>query len=161
MRAPITSVKHYVQQGIDTQLAGGRSTDNIIRARAVQDIADAEDVVEGSVIKAVFCELWLLAGGQQPGSFTLTIEKLPAGATSSTFAEMAQLHTYANKKNILYTTQGLIGDANANPTPVIRSWIKIPRGKQRFGLDDKLLISVSANIEDMDRCGFYTYKAYT
>ena len=127
---------------------------------AVDAPTTSVQVEQGSIVKAVFVELWILAGSQQPGSFTFTIEKLSGGQPQMTFLQGAQLYDYPNKKNILYTTQGVVGDANTNPTPIFRDWIKIPKGKQRFGLGDKLSWNLQANVEDMTHCGLAIYKEY-
>jgi len=89
------------------------------------------------------------------------VERLPGGATNITDAEFAALHTYANKKNILYMTQGITGDSNTNPTPWIRQWILIPKGKQRFGLNDRLQLNIRAISEDFEWCGINIYLAKT
>ncbi len=160
MKAPISSVKHYVQQGITQVTAGTMHTLVVVQARKLSDVTAANQVVEGSVVKAVFVELWSLSGSQQPGSVTMTVEKQQGNSDPMTFSESADLMSYRNKKNIFYTTQGLVGDANSNPTPFYRSWIKIPKGKQRFGLYDQLNINFSANLEDQTICGVNIYKSY-
>ncbi len=159
MLAPITSKKHFVQQGIDS-IMGGTIKNNSIVVGVQAPATASNQVFEGSVVKAVFVEYWLLAGGQQPGSITLTVMKRIGDSPHMTFAESAQLHTYTNKKNILYTTQGITPDANGNPIPFIRMWIKIPKGKQRFGLGDQLVVNISANVEDCTICGTAIYKEY-
>ncbi len=77
-----------------------------------------------------------------------------------TAAQSAALHAYDNKKNVLYHTQGLTNDADADAIPFIRQWFKIPKGKQRFGLDDTLLLAVHSQALDHVICGFMTYKEY-
>ncbi len=78
-----------------------------------------------------------------------------------TFTNSATLDSYTNKKNLLYITQGVSPDANGNPVPVLRQWFKIPKGKQRFGLADALILNLSANVEDMTHCGVFIYKEQT
>ena len=160
MRAPITSTKHYVQTGIDSVMAGTVKSENLVQGRRSVDVTSAFQVVEGSVVKAVYVEVWILAGSQQPGSFTFTIEKIPANQDPPTFLQMATFQDYPNKKNILYTTQGVSPDANGNPVPIYRGWVKIPRGKQRIGLFDRILWTLSANVEAHTFCGMATYKDY-
>jgi len=129
--------------------------------KAVQSTtADAVDEVsEGSVVKAVFVEMWLL-DSSNAGSFILTLIKDVSGVSAPTFAQQNSLGTFGNKKNILYTTQGLSpNDAVGNPVPIIRQWFKIPKGKQRFGLGDKLRLNITNNgLNDLEFCGFFTYK---
>ena len=161
MRAIITSNKHVNQLPINQVMGGTLTTVKVAHARQGADAAVASEFPVGGTIKAVFVEIWLLAGSQQPGSITFTIEKLVGGTASMTFIEAAQLYTYKNKKNVLYTTQGLTPDANGNPVPFFRQWIKIPKGKQRFGNEDKLHLNISANVEDCSFCGLVIYKVYS
>ncbi len=105
-------------------------------------------------------ELWVMAAGAQPGATTVIVEKLPGPATNISAGDMANLHDYNNKKNIFYTTQGLVGDSNTNPAPLIRQWIKIPKGKQRFGLNDRLNFTILGLVDDIEYCGLSIFKAY-
>ncbi len=160
MRAPIQSIKKYIQVSLATVVAGANL--NTVIAAAV-DIVTATNnhVITGSIIKAVYVEMWVRAGDTAPGSSLLTILKIPGNGSLPTFAEMVALNDYDNKKNILYHTQGLTNDQDADAIPFIRGWFKIPKSKQRFGLNDKLVLSVSAQAIDNIVCGFITYKSYT
>ncbi len=126
-------------------------------------IASAVDqVVEGANVKAVFVEMWLLDSGND-GSFIVSLEKRPAGLGLMNFAESNALGSYNNKKNLLYVTQGLSpNNGVGNPVPIIRQWFKIPKGKQRFGFQDKLVLNITNNgLNDLEFCGFFTYKELT
>ncbi len=162
MRAPVTSSKHYVQRSLLTITAGTNDVTVIVQAveRGNVSVGNAFEVADGSVIKAVFVEMWIRGQSTSPGSVLLSLIKTPQN-TSITFAEQVALHTYDNKKNVLYHTQGLTNDADADAIPFVRQWFKIPKGKQRFGLGDKLVLSVSAQALDSNICGFMTYKEYT
>ncbi len=163
MKAIITSRKHYVQF---TQFTVSTATVNdqvVCRGAEMSTVNAAAECVEGSSIKAVFCEIWLVSGNNTiPGaSFVMTIEKAPANIGGPTFSQMTTLDAYSNKKNILYSTQGLVGIANSNPTPLFRQWIKIPKGKQRMGLNDRIRVSIaSIGGQDLVGCGLYTFKSY-
>ena len=105
--------------------------------------------------------MWYLGSSAQPVFHVSTVEKLTSGASEMTSVQASLLNEYPNKKNIFQTSQGLIGDANTNPIPVFREWIKIPKGKQRMGLGDKLVLNIAARGEaanDIEVCGFYIYK---
>ncbi len=158
MRPIITSVKHYVQIPIAAVAMGAINNQKVITSVAQPTLA--VNVLQGSVVKAVYVEIWLLAGAMDEGSFTLAIEKKPSQAPDMTAAEGADLFNYTNKKNILYTTQGIIGDQNTNPVPVIRTWIKIPKGKQRFGFGDEFVVNILANLESLSFCGLVVFKEY-
>ncbi len=162
MRAPINSEKHIVQ----TTLSNTTAPAEIITVSVVNVVDDpvaasADQVSVGTEIRAVWIELWVLGTSQQPATTVLSVEKRVAGAAFMTYAQSVAVHSYPNKKNIFYTTMGLVGDANANPTPLIRQWIKIPKGKQRFGKGDALILNVSGITDEIQICGQHIFKAYT
>ncbi len=164
MRAPIHSVKHFVPTVITNVAAA--ATVNLVAVDAV--VASAvnlvTEVIEGAEVRAVWVEIWGTGIGATNTSqtFILSVEKLVAGATPMTHAQSLNMHVYPNKKNILYTTQGVSNariDGNQS-LPVIRQWISIPRGKCRFGLGDQLVINVSAVVQIFQICGMFIYKEY-
>ena len=160
VRPIINSEKRIVQITLTNIGAGANGTNVFVEA--VQDViaSNPTHVSIGSVVKAVYVEMWLLGDGQQPNTATTIIQKLPDTSASPTALEMADLNAYAGKKNILELHQGLLGDANTNPVPFYRGWIKIPKGKQRFGLGDRMSFTVKAITEGMQYCGVFIYKVY-
>ncbi len=125
--------------------------------------ATPTNVVVGSAVKAVFLELWLIGEASQIATATWIVEKIQNAAVSATQAQMQALHDYPNKRNILKMGQGIIGENNSNPIPIVREWIKIPKGKQRFAQGDVLKFSVSAIGQadnGLEICGFSIYKEY-
>ncbi len=161
MRAPIHSNKHYVQTSLSTILAGAVDVITIANAVVPADVNTVSEVVEGALVKAVFIEEWLRAGDAAAGSFITIVEKVEGGQGNPSAAEMAALGSYSNKKNILYTSMGTLNDQDSLATPVLRQWLKIPKGKQRMGLGDRLRLVTFAQSLDIIRCGFMTYKEYT
>ncbi len=161
MRPVINSRKHYVQLSLGVTALGAITKLDIIKAVKVEDIAAASDVREGSVIKAVFVELWITSDDVTQSTSTITLEKKPASAPAMTAGQSALLDDYPNKKNVLYTTQGLVSPkTGSNPIPILRQWFKIPKGKQRFGLADQLVLNLHAVSDGINFCGFFTYKEY-
>ncbi len=160
--APINTIKHYV-----TLTNGGTGT-GVVRVFEAVDaksvIADAQDVVEGAIIKAVHYEIWVISNGATGVSsqFMLVIEKVPAGQASITAAQMLSLASYPNKKNIFYTFQGVQGPSidGSAAIPIYRDWLRIPKGKQRFGLSDRLIASFQALGTGAQSCGLATYKEW-
>ena len=162
VRPMVHSTKHYVQFPID-QIATGTSQQVLLATAVESTVANtANEVREGSTIKAIFIELWL-QNQSNLGEFICNVTKDPENGTGPSFAQQAALFTYPNKKNVLYTSQGLTSnDGISGPVNVLRGWIKIPKSKQRFGLGDRLnlrIANVSAN--NLDRCGFSIYKEYS
>ncbi len=162
MVAPINSIKHYVQMENSDIASGAKRTQNLVAAVGQASVAATQDVVEGSIIKAVYIEFWIhseaVAGTEN--KFQLAIDKEPAGVAAMTFAQMNNMMAYPNKKNVLYFSQGVLGDLTTQSVPVFRDWLKIPKGKQRFGLGDELVLTVSATGAVFASCGFAVFKEY-
>ncbi len=164
MRPPIHSKKHYVQisQGtvgqalvVSTTLAAGSETPS----------TTPSIVEEGAIVKACYVEFWLSQDSASiVGSYTVILYKNASGAGLAGPTALAALHDYDNKKNILFTAQGLLTPNDGGQVPVLRQWYKIPKGKQRFGLGDSLVLAIrnnNATSIDINFCGLAVYKEYT
>ncbi len=162
VRPQVHSRKHYVQQSLTT-VAGAAILDFGFAVAVEQgSTTGVFDVVEGNSIKAIFVEMWVRSPEASPGTVLMTLYKRGAGATAMTVTEQAALGDYDNKKNVMYHTQGLTNDTDADAIPFIRQWFKIPKGKQRMGLGDKWSLSIfSQGTIDNVICGFVTYKEYS
>ncbi len=165
MLAPINTVKHYVAQTNTSVASGGILNVKLVDAVVAPATANAFDVKQGSVIKAVFVEFWIGADGatNTETQFVLTIERTISNALPMNAAEILNLGSYRNKKNIMYTSQGVIGtmiDGNGS-IAIYRQWLLIPKGKQRFGLDDSLFVNITSVGTTMRVCGISIYKEYT
>ncbi len=162
MRAPIHSEKHYVQMSRSTVGTVAAVSEDIIRSVESTTANLVDEVSEGSLVKAVFVELWLLNAGND-GSHVVTLSKQEGNASGPTFAQMNALGTYPLKKNIFFTHQGLDpNDGITGPVRVMFDWYKIPKGKQRFGLGDQFHLTIANNsLQDLFYCGFFTYKEYS
>ncbi len=162
MKAPIHSTKHYVQITRSTVATVAANQENLITAVEGTTANLVDEVVEGAIVKAVYIELWLINAGAA-GSDVVVLSKNPLGNVGPSFSDMNALGIYLNKKNILFTHQGLDpNDGIANPVVVMRGWYKIPKSKQRFGLGDVLSLTIANNsANDLFYCGFSTYKEYT
>ncbi len=164
MKAPIHSRKHYVQ--ISQATVAQAVADNIEIVSAIEGAHSLpQHVEEGATVKAVYVEFWLgTASVTVVGSYTVIVYKNPGSGHGVTGAEMAALHDYTNKKNVFFTSQALSPPTDGGLIPVIKGWIKIPKGKQRMGLADKLTLAIrnnNATAIDLNYCGFATYKSYS
>ncbi len=162
MKAPIHSIKHYRQMS-RTEVTTLTLTNEALAIGVQSTLANLENEVrEGSVIKSVYVELWLLDSAAD-GSNTVTLSKDNSQSAGPTFSEHAALFNYVEKKNILFTHQGLSSNNGVgNPIVVMRGWFKIPKSKQRFGLGDTLNLNISnQGPNTLEFCGFATYKEYS
>ncbi len=163
MLAPINTVKHYVQMENTSTATGARRSVELVDAIVAPATAGTESVKEGAIVKAIFIELWVKSSATA-GTFTkfqLAFEKVPTAVAPLTFTQMNNLQAYENKKNILFFSQGVIGDLTTQALPVVRQWFKVPKGKQRMGLGDRLVLAISATSQAIQTCGFATFKEYT
>ncbi len=165
MLAPITSVKHYIAQTNVSTATGALINLVLVNAVPVGNAhAATADVTEGSVIKAVHLDFWSCQIGAVTTTlqFTAILEKVVAGQAAATVTDLLNLQAYDNKKNILTSFQGNMSSiqGGANPTTYMQGWFKIPKGKQRFGIGDSLVISSTQVGQTHNICGLATYKEY-
>ncbi len=162
MKAPIHSRKHVVQTPF-SEIATGVAENLALATVVDRTIADAAtEIVEGAIVKAIFIELWLQNDGTNGHSIVI-LEKVAQGRTGASFAEMADLDSYANKKNVLFIHEGLTNNESVgNPINVMNGWWKIPKSKQRFSLGDGIILTISnPSSGNLHRCGKHIYKEYT
>jgi len=160
VRPTINSNKHYVQISLATTLAGAAATNQFAVSVDAPLANTSNEVRQGSVIKAIFVEIWVRTNDTSAGTALLSVYKKTSADTVMSFAQQISLHTYPNKKNVFYHTQGLTNVNTSQATALFRGWIKIPKGKQRMGLSDALCMTISAQALDQNWCGFITYKEY-
>ncbi len=159
MLSPIKSIKHYFHSPVVVTPNGNIATIDLVKAITEGAArAGAVDVEEGAVIKAVYVEHWI-SGVTIDKTATWCVLKRPSAVASPTFAEMANLGAYANKKNILNAGQG-IPPTNGNVMNIYKGWVKIPKGKQRFGIKDRLTLIIAAVGTSVNHCGLVTFKEY-
>ncbi len=164
MRPIIQSKKHIFQ--ISQSTVGQAIVDITTFIQAIEGAPSAPHTVgEGAIVKACYVELWASQDSASVvGSYTVILYKNPGNANPVTTAQMAALHDYDNKKNILFTGQGLLTPSDGGQVPVLRGWYKIPKGKQRMGLGDTMQIAIRNNnltAIDINFCGFVLFKEYT
>ncbi len=164
MRAIIKSKKHIVQ--ISQATVGQAAAVGVVLVQAFEATATTPSgVEEGAIVKNCYVEFWVSQDSASVvGSYTFCIYKDPGNNAGLTSAQMAALHDYDNKKNILFTAQGLLTPNDGGQVPIVRGWYKIPKGKQRFGLNDTLNVKIrnnNATAIDINFCGLAIYKEYT
>ncbi len=164
MRPVIHTKKHLFQ--ISQSTVAQAIAVNINFINTIEGASSAPDLIEeGALVKACYVELWLSQDSASTvGSYTIILYKDPGGTNPALTADMEALHDYNNKKNILFTGQGLLTPNDGGQVPVLRGWYKIPKGKQRFGLGDRMRITLRNNnltALDINFCGVIIFKEQT
>lgn len=161
MKSPIHSEKHYLQFPANTIGTGTRVTTTLVEGVQILNKNLASEVAEGAVVRAVYLEVWDINSVEE-GTQVMAVYKVSRGANEMTFTEMNTLNSYSGKNNILFVSQGLTpNDGVSGPVCLYRGYIKIPKGKSRFALGEKLVLSISNSTSGTTTfCGFATYKEY-
>ncbi len=164
MRPVINSKKHISQ--ISQATVGQAARVATVLALVIEGAPTTPiHLKEGAIVKACYVEFWVSQDSASiVGSYTVILEKVPGVGGTVSAADMAALHDYDNKKNILFTAQGLLTPNDGGQVPVLRGWYKIPKSKQRFGLGDALTLTIrnnNATAIDINFCGLAVYKEYT
>ncbi len=136
--------------------SGAISVTSLAVATAVP--TGANQIREGAIVKAVYIEMWVQSDDATAGSVIFTCQKVPGVGANMTAAESALLNDYENKKNIFHTQMGLIPNNVTDPINLIKGWVKIPKGKQRFSLNDRIQITIHGQSNGLTFCGFSVYK---
>ncbi len=164
MKPVIHSKKHI------NQISQGTIGQALIDTQVLIDAREAgsttpSGIEEGASVKAIYIEYWLgNASTSVVGSYTTIVFKNPGGTDNPVTGDIAALHDWSNKKNILFTSQALVPPTDGGQVAVLKQWIKIPKGKQRFGLLDRLQITTRNNNStavSINFCGLAIYKEYT
>jgi len=157
---PIVSVKHIVQHPDTAVVSNALLTHEVALGETAPGNSTTASVSVGSVVKAVYIERWITSLGAMPSNtqFVMILEKITGGSANPTVTNMLNLMSYPNKKNILFTTQGVLSGGQS--VPLLRGWHKVPKGKQRFSIGDHLRITIHNLGNTIRVCGFEVYKEY-
>lgn len=163
MIPPINTIKHYVHLQNVGVLTNVILNHEIVDAVVAPASAAANQVHEGSIVKAVFIEIWVtpVTGVTGIVQFDMVVEKVASDGPDMTNTNIVNLGAYKNKKNILYVTQGVARGEGSNPIPLYRNWILIPKGKQRMGLGDRVVVNLMPLGSTTNFCGITTFKEFT
>ncbi len=158
MRPVINTEKHVVQFSLGAVASGALSVLTLAVAKQTVGAAVATQIREGSKISAIYIEMWVSSDDSASGTCIATLERAPGGLGNMTAADSAALDGYDNKKNILHTFMGLTPSNVQYPMAAIRGWFKIPKGKQRFGIEDQLRLNLHGQSNGLAFCGFALFK---
>jgi len=156
MRPVVNTEKHIVQTSLFAVGSGAIAQVHIANAVAVPTAR--QHVREGAKISSVYLEYWVTSDDAAQGSSIISLEKQSGNQTAMSTAESAAMNAYPNKKNVLHIQMGLNGPNTQYPMPAVKGWFKIPKSKQRFGLDDLLVLNFHGQSNGLSICGNAVYK---
>jgi len=162
---PVNSEKRYNVLGPLIVAAGAVTKITLVESTTLGTVGGTTDVPVGAHVKAVFVELWV--GGNSSGTGNIAQVDLIVGKTkdsqntSLTAAQSLLPNDLEWKNHILIKSKGNVSpQVNAGFIPFLRGWIKIPKSLQRFAIDERLMIYITASSFDLAVCGVATYKFY-
>ncbi len=161
-KRPINSRKNIVQN-VAIIAAAGTSTTRIVNSvETMPALAQAAQVVTGSVVNTIYLEVWMygnaVAGVNSPVTWYLC--KNPGN--NLTMPDPAVAGTDDNKRWIYAMGKGLVGSSgNGQPGYLIRGWFSIPKRMRRMGFDDEIqLLIKNDTANDINLCTLMIYKWY-
>ena len=101
MRPVISSKKHIVQTSQSTVAQAAKVT-TVLAVSIEGAPSTPTQLKEGALVKACYVELWVsMDSASVVGSYTVVLEKVPGVGGTISAGDMAALHDYDNKKNIV------------------------------------------------------------
>ncbi len=159
-KRPINSRKHIVdkQGGI---IGGAANTiDDIADAIDSPTLAQTTSVQTGCTVSSIFLNIQVATAGTAAlANIYFALIKNPGN--NITFPAINTLGSADSKKHVLHQEM-IMGEKNttAIPRTMFRGVLMIPRGKRRFGADDKLAVYLFSPGVDFDYCFQCIYKEY-
>ncbi len=158
VKPTINSEKHIVEIGPAS--VGSAAMSITFLMSAVANPTTSVQVRIGAIVKAIYLELWVTSDDAAQGNSFVALEKLPSGLGGMSFAQSQAMHLYPNKKNVFKLHRGLVAPNVQSPTPFFSEWIAIPKGKQRLGVSDAIVLDISGIANGAQFCGVAIFKEY-
>ncbi len=155
---PVKSVKHEVTWSFLSQDASAIQTIDLAIGTSPSALNAASEVDIGSSVKSVYFELNIAAQTiTNPKVFHWKVQIIPNGITPTTPSG----YFSSDRKNILHRGMEMLPKDVGTVFKRIFV-VKIPRGKSRFSVGDKLsLIYIVSSAETINHCGFAIYKEFS
>ncbi len=168
---PIDSVKHIVEASGIVAATTDTVFLNIVDGVDTYSLADSDGVPTGSKVFSFYLSVFIIAeGGEVANEVPLAdwyiiknnanVFSTAFGATSNPTPGATGVHK--NKKYIIHTEKGLTGGGNislAGVPMIFKGVIRIPKGMQRIGEDDRFTLNIRTNFASKV-CAQAIYKHY-
>ncbi len=154
---PVHSIKHVVdiQGGV---VAGTQANNDLIESVDAPTVAIADRVETGSTVNAIFLKVEAYATSTAAlANFYMIVWKNPGGNITAPVPN--QVGVDDDKRFVIHQEMVMMEkNTTGNPRTVFVGVLKIPRGYKRFGINDKLEISVLSPGVSSDFCIQCIYK---
>ncbi len=156
----VNSIKNEVNS-VQAVVASTNLVFVIAQAADVHDTAVSTSVRNGSMIKAIWVELWYygLSAGNTNDIFDAYIIKNPGN--NLTNPNPGTVGTSNEKKFVIKEWKGLAGNKSLGGTPYqFRGWLRLPRRYWRMGTDDVWFLVVRSPTTGQ-MCTKFIYKWFS
>ncbi len=156
---PVNRIKHVIDLQFATA-AGGQQSQDLILAVDNPVIANTTEVVTGSKVNGIYLKLEAnpTSSAALPNAYMI-IFKNPGG--NLTVPAPNAVGGDDNKKYVIHQEMVMFqGQTNGNPRTIFNGVIRIPRGYQRFGPNDKLEMRVLSPGVNTNWCFQCHYKEF-
>ncbi len=169
---PINSRKNVVEQSSIVPAVTNTILDNLVLGVDQADLAVTEEVTTGSKVGAFFVSIFIISeGGELANEVPLVNWYLfhDRGSKSDGLFDASGLPTpgaqgtHVNKKDVIHSEQGLAGGGElslAGVPMIFKGVIRIPRGMQRIGVNDRFRICIRTNFASKV-CSQVIYKWFS
>ncbi len=148
---PVHSIKHVVdiQGGI---VAGTQANNDLIESVDAPTVAIADRVETGSTVNSIYLKVEAYATSTAAlANFYMIIWKNPGGNITAPVPN--QVGVDDDKRFVIHQEMVMMEkNTTGNPRTVFAGVLSIPRGYKRFGINDKLEISVLSPGVSADFC---------
>ncbi len=157
----IHRIKHIVDKSA-TITATAVLPEVLINTKDAPVLANTTEVETGAKVHGIFINVQIQANQSINAipNIYMAIYKSPGGNIPA--IDPAQTGSNADKKQIIHQEMNFVETTSntANPRTLFKGVVVIPRGMQRFGADDELIMSLKSNAINFSYCVQCIFKEF-
>ncbi len=153
---PINTVKHVFDTSTIITAVTNTVLGTVVNTVDNAVLANAADINTGSKVNSIFFEIFVFSEGGEVTNEVPLVDfyflKNPGNAwgafNATNLPSPGATGTHINKRHILHEEKGLAGggDASLAGVPMVfKGTVRIPRGRQRFGISDTFIVAIRTN----------------
>ncbi len=153
---PVNTVKHVFDTSTLVSAITNTVLGTVINTVDNAVLANAADINTGSKVSSIFFVIYVYSEGGELASEIPLVDfyflKNPGNAwgafNATNLPTPGGTGSHINKRHILHEEKGLAGGGNVSLTGVpmvFKGVVRIPRGRQRFGIADTFIVAIRTN----------------